>query len=54
MVLLGGFDDPLELFGAFGPGERRAGGVVAGKKPVEQIFEVLLGALYAVRQPLLA
>ncbi len=49
LILLGGFDNGLQLFGALGPGERVTGGVVTGQESVEQVFEILLGWLHAVR-----
>lgn len=54
LVVLGGLDNVLEFFGSLGPGERLAGVVVAVKKVREEIFEILLGVLHAVRKPLLA
>jgi hypothetical protein len=48
-MFFGGFDNVLQLFGAFGPGEGTTSVVVAGQKSVEQVFEILLGSLYAVR-----
>ncbi len=40
--------------GPLGPRERAASRVVGGDEPVEEFFKLLLGALHAVRQPLLA
>ncbi len=54
LVVPGGLDDALQLFRAFGPGEGAAVGIVALKKAFEKILEILLRALHAVRQPLLA
>ncbi len=54
LVALGRLDDVLELFGAVGPSERATGGVVTFQKAAEQVLEILLGALHAVRQSLLA
>ena len=53
LILLGGLDDPLQVFGAFGPGEWIAGLVVAGEEAVEEFLEILLGMLDAMRQALL-
>ena len=49
LILLGGFDNVLQLFGAFGPGERATGSVVTGQESLEQVLEILLGSLHAVR-----
>ncbi len=54
LILLGGFDNVLQLFGAFGPGERTTGGVVAGQESVEQVFEILLDRCTLCARPLLA
>jgi len=54
LIILGGRDDSLQVFGAFGPGEGITGLVVAGEEAVEQFLEILLGMLDAVRQTLLA
>ena len=54
LIVLGGLDDSLQVFGAFGPSEGITGLVVAGKEAVEQFLEILLGMLDAVRQTLLA
>ena len=54
LILLGGFDNVLQWFGAFGPGERATGGVVAGQEAVEQVLEILLGSWHAVRWALFA
>ena len=35
LIVLGGFDDSLQVFGAFGPGEWITGLVVAGQEAVE-------------------
>ena len=53
LVLFSRFDNALQLFWAFSPGERTAIGVVLSEKPLEKILEVFLGPLYAVRQALL-
>ena len=49
LILFGGFDNVLQLCGAFGPGEGTTSVVVAGQESVEQVFEILLGSLHAVR-----
>ena len=54
LIVLGGLDDSLQAFGAFGPSKWVAGLVVAGQEAVEQFLQVLLGMLDAVRQTLLA
>jgi len=54
LIVLGGLDDSLQVFGAFGPSEWITGLVVAGQEAVEQFLEILLGMLDAVRQTLLA
>ena len=54
LVILGGLDDSLQVFGAFGPSEWIAGLVVAGEEAVEEFLEILLGMLNAMRQALLA
>jgi hypothetical protein len=54
LIVLGGLDDSLQVFGAFGPSEGITGLVVAGEEAVEQFLEILLGMLDAVRQTLLA
>jgi hypothetical protein len=54
LIVLGGFDDSLQMLRAFGPGEWIAGLVVAGQKAVEEFLEFLLGMLNAVCQTLLA
>ena len=54
LIRLGRLDDSLQVFGALGPDERIAGLVVAGEEAVEEFFEILFGALHAVRQALLA
>ena len=54
LIVLGGLNDSLQVFGAFGPSEGITGLVVAGEEAVEQFLEVLLGMLAAVRQTLLA
>src|SRR5271157_1086510 len=53
LIVLGGLDDSLQVFWAFGPREC-TGLVVAGDEAVEQFLEILLGMLDAVRQTLLA
>jgi hypothetical protein len=52
LIILGGLDDALQLFRAFGPGEGVAVFVVAGKEAAEQILQILLGSLNAMRQRL--
>ena len=54
LIVLGGFDDSLQVFGTFGPSEWITGLVVAGEETVQQFLEILLGMLDAVGQPLLA
>ena len=54
LVILSGFDDALQMFRAFGPDERIAGGVVVGEETQEEILKFLLRSLHAMRQPLLA
>ena len=54
LIVLGGLDDSLQVFGAFGPSEGTTALVVAGQEAVEQFLEILLGMLDAVRQTLLA
>ena len=44
----------LQLFRAFGPGERIATGVIVCNEPLEEFSQVLFGMLYAVCQTLLA
>ena len=53
LIILGGLDDALQVFGAFGPCEWIAGFVVAVEEAVEEFLEILLGMLDAVRQALL-
>ena len=53
LILLGGLDDPLQVFRAFGPGEWIAGLVVAGEEAAEEFLEILFGMLDAMRQTLL-
>src|ERR1039458_702570 len=54
LIVLGGLDDSLQAFGAFGPSEGITGLVVAGEEAVEQFLAILLGMLDAWRQTLLA
>ena len=54
LIVLGGLDDSLQVFGTFGPSEWITGLVVAGEEAVEQFLEILFGMLDAVRQTLLA
>jgi hypothetical protein len=54
LVILGGFDDSLQVFGTFGPSEWIAGLVIVGEETVQQLLEILLGMLDAVCQTLLA
>jgi len=54
LVILGGFDDSLQVFGTFGPSEWITGWVIAGEETVQQLLEMLLGMLAAVCQTLLA
>ena len=54
LIVLGGLDDSLQVFRAFGPSEWITGLVVAGEEAVEEFLEILLGMLDAVRQTLFA
>lgn len=50
LILPGGFDDSLEMFGALGPGER--GGVLTVLLEVsnQKLLQLLFGTVHAVRQ----
>ena len=54
LIVLGCFDDSLQVFGAFGPSEWIAGLVVAVEEALKEFLEVLFGMLDAVSQALLA
>jgi hypothetical protein len=50
LVFLGGFDNALEMFRPFGPGERGWILAVFLQVPQQEILQVLLGALHAVAE----
>ena len=52
LVLLGGFDDVPEVFRPFGPGERRRMLAVCLEISKQQVLQVLLGPLHALREGL--
>ena len=54
LILFGRFDDSLQVFRPLGPGEWVAGLIVAVQEAMQEILEILLGALHAVRQALFA
>ena len=54
LIVLGSFNDSLQVFGAFGPSEWIAVLVVAVEEAVKEFLEILLGMLDAVSQALLA
>ena len=54
LIILGGFNDVLEMYRALGPSEGIARLVIAGEETLEEFLEILLGTLNAVRQTLFA
>lgn len=52
LIVLGGLDDSLQVLGTFGPGEWVAGLVIAVEEAVQEVLEISLGMLDAMRQAL--
>ena len=50
LIVLGGLDDSLQVFGTLGPGEGVAGLVVAGEEAMQEVLKVPFGVPHAVRQ----